>query len=82
MRETPASEFIKTDIKGYKAVEKESNYAGLKQKWIIIESKARKESDLKRLEKKILKDAEKANSLLTSLISEKYENRTEIKSGI
>ncbi len=79
VRETLDSEFIKTDREGYKAVEKESNYAGIKQKWIIIESKARKESDLKQLSKKILKDAEKANSLLTSLSQKKYENRTEIK---
>jgi len=79
VRETPDYEFIKTDREGYKAVEKESTYVGIKQKWIIIESKARKQSDLKRLEKKIIKDAEKANSLLTSLSPKKYENRTEIK---
>ena len=79
VRETPASEFIKTDIEGYKAVEKESNYGGIKQKWIIIESEPRKKSDLKQLGKKILKDEEKANSLLTSLSQKKYKNRTEIK---
>ena len=79
VRETPDSEFIKTDREGYKAVEKESNYAGIKQKWIIIESKARKESDLKQLDQKILKDEEKAQALLSSLSQKKYENSTEIK---
>ena len=79
VRETPDSEFIKTDREGYKPVAKESNYAGIKQKWIIIESKARKESDLKQLSKRIIKDEEKANSLLSSLSQKKYENRTEIK---
>ncbi len=95
IRETPDSEFSKTDIEGYKAVEKahrprrgflgvrteqaESNYAGIKQKWIIISSEPRKTSDLKQLAKKIIKDEEKANSLLTSLSQRKYENRTEIK---
>ena len=79
VRETPDSEFIKTDREGYKAVEKESNYAGIKQKWIIIESAARKQSDLKQLSKKIIKDEAKANSLVTSLSQKKYENRTEIK---
>ena len=48
-------------------------------KWIIIESTARKESDLKQLSKKITKDEEKANLLRTSLSQRKYENRTEIK---
>jgi transposase len=95
VRETRDSELIETDREGYKAVEKahrprrgflgvrteqaESNYGGIKQKWIIIESAARKESDLKKLAKKILKDEEKANSLLTSLSRRNYENRTEIK---
>ena len=79
VRETPSSDFSKTDREGYKAVEKESNYGGIKQKWIIIESESRKESDLKQLAKKILKDEEKANSLLTSLSRKNYENRAEIK---
>ncbi len=79
VRETPDSELTETDREGYKAVEKESNYGGIKQKWIIIESATRKESDLKQLAKKILKDEKKANSLLTSLSRKKYKNRAEIK---
>ena len=79
VRETPSSDFSETEIEGYKAVEKESNYGGIKQRWIIIESESRKESDLKQLAKKILKDEEKANSLLTSLSRKNYKNRTEIK---
>ncbi len=95
VQEIPDSKFIETDREGYKAVEKahrprrgflgvrteqaESNYAGVKQKWIIVLSAARKESDLKQLSKKIIKDEEKANSLVTSLSQRNYENRTEIK---
>ena len=45
-------------------VVKESNYGGIKQKWIIIESASRKESDLKQLSKKFAKDEEKANSCI------------------
>ena len=78
VRETPSSDFTKTDREGYKAVEKESNYGGIKQKWIIIESETRKESDLKQLAKKILKDEEKANSLITSLSRRKYQNKAGI----
>ncbi len=80
VRETPDSEFIETDRAGYKAVEKESNYAGIKQRWIIIESQARKESDLKKISEKLNKDEEKAKALVKSLSKRKYENRTEIKS--
>ena len=79
VRETPESELIETDREGYKAIEKESNYGGIKQKWIIIESATRKEADFKKLAKKILKDEEKANSLLTSLSRKNYQNRAEIK---
>ena len=79
VRETLDSEFSKTDIEGYKAVEKESNYGGIKQKWIIIESETRKESDLKQLSKRIVKDELKANSLVKSLSQKKYKNRTEIE---
>ncbi len=79
VKETPDSEFIKTDKEGYKAVEKDSNYGGKTQKWIIIESRSRKESDLKHLSKKLAKDEEKANSLVNSLSKKKYENKTEIK---
>jgi transposase len=57
----------------------ESNYGRIKQRWIIIESTARKKSDLKQLEKKLLKDEEKSQALVKSLSKKKYENRTEIK---
>ena len=79
VRDIPEYQLIDLDIKGYKAVEKESNYGGIKQRWIIIESTARKKSDLKQLEKKIIKDEEKAQALVKSLSNKKYENRTEIK---
>ena len=79
VRETPESQFVETDREGYKAVVKESNYGGINQKWIIIESASRKESDLKQLSKKLAKDEEKARALVNSLSKRKYENRTEIK---
>ena len=79
VRETPESQFVETEREGYKTVVKESNYGGIKQKWIIIESASRKESDLKKLSKNFAKDEEKANSLVNSLSQKKYENRTEIK---
>ena len=79
VKEIPDSEFIDTELEGYKAVEKESNYAGVKQKWLIFLSENRKESDLRQLAKRVIKDEEKANSLVTSLSQRNYENRTAIK---
>ena len=79
VREIPESELADTDLKGYKAVARESNYGGIKQKWLIIESLTRKKSDLEKLEKKLSKEREKADSLVKSLSRKKYENQTEIK---
>ncbi|MDJ0718916.1 MAG: IS1634 family transposase [Prochloraceae cyanobacterium] len=79
VKEIPESEFADTDLEGYKAVERESNYGGIKQRWIIIESQARKESDLEKLSKNLTKNEEKARSLVKTLSQKKYENRTEIK---
>ena len=83
VKDTPDYEFIETEREGYKAVEKahrprrgflsvrteqaESNYGGIKPKWIIIESASRKESELKQLSKKLAKDEEKASCLVNSL---------------
>ncbi len=37
VRDLPESQFNETDIEGYKAVERESNYGGIQQRWIIID---------------------------------------------
>lgn len=79
VREIPEYELADTDLEGYKAVEKESNYGGIKQRWLIIQSETRKKSDLEKLDKKLSKDEEKARALVKTLSQKKYENRTEIK---
>lgn len=40
-----------TTIKGYRVAEVESNYGGIKQRWILVESSARMKSDQKKLSK-------------------------------
>jgi transposase len=40
-------------IKGYSLKESPSEYAGIEQRWILVESQARRNSDLKQLAKKI-----------------------------
>ncbi len=40
-------------IKGYSLKESRSEYAGIEQRWLLIESQARRDSDLKQLAKKI-----------------------------
>jgi hypothetical protein len=51
----PESELNASSLKGYKWAEKRVNYAGIEQRWLVVESAARKESDLCKLSQKIAK---------------------------
>ncbi len=66
------SEFIKSQINGYSYVVKESNYADIRQRWLIVESEARKKSDLRQLEKRIHKSEISATSQLKKLQREEF----------
>ena len=52
VRNLSNEEFISSEIEGYSYQEVESNYARIKQRWLIVESQSRKESDLKKLSEK------------------------------
>ena len=71
----------KSTIEGYSWQEVESNYGGIKQRWLLVESQKRKESDKRKLLSKIEKENEKATKHLNSLIKQKFtssEGATEI----
>lgn len=42
-----------SSTKGYRVAESSSEYGGIKQRWLLVESEQRRKSDLKRLDKKI-----------------------------
>ena len=56
----PESEFVESRIDGYSYVEKEVTYGGIKQRWLVVQSKARRKSDLDKLSKKLLKHQKKS----------------------
>ena len=64
-------------IEGYAYKEIESNYAQIKQRWIIVESQARKKSDLEKLEKKIIKEYQLISKKLVSLAKKDFESEVE-----
>lgn len=66
------SELVKSQISGYSYVVKESNYASVKQRWLVVESEARKKSDLRQLEKRIKKSEINATSQLKKLQKEQF----------
>jgi len=61
-------------LEGYKWKEEIVNYAGIKQTWLIVESKKRKESDLRQLEEQIKKAKERVEKLLKELNKEKFNS--------
>lgn len=66
------SELVKSQIKGYSYVVKRSSYAGVEQRWLVVESDARKKSDLCQLEKRIQKLELSASSQLKKLQRERF----------
>jgi transposase len=68
---------VKLQKKGYKWKEEMVTYGGIKQRWLIVESESRKESDLQKLEQKIKEEEEKARKILKKLEKEELDNPSE-----
>ncbi len=68
----PEKELNKSQVKGYSWKEVESSYGGIQQRWLVVESQKRKESDLRRLSQNIEKEQEKASKELRSLMRQKF----------
>ncbi len=58
-------------------MEKTSNYGGISQRWLVVESEARAKSDLASLSKKILKEKEILEKKVAKLFKKKFEKPTE-----
>ncbi|MDJ0595592.1 MAG: IS1634 family transposase [Pleurocapsa sp. MO_226.B13] len=71
------SELTNSEIPGYSWVERESNYGGIRQRWLVVKSEARTESDKKSLEKKITKESESIQKKLTKLSQKRFQSKTE-----
>lgn len=70
-------EFTKSELKGYSYQEIENNYAGIKQRWLVVESQPRKESDIIKLEQKINKESQLLSQKLASLSKKDLESKVE-----
>ena len=68
----PESEFIDSTIPGYKLGSKTENYAGIEQRWLVVQSQERRESDLRKLTQKITKAESKAVLDLKKLSQERF----------
>lgn len=66
------SEFSDSELSGYKLREEIVTYAGIEQRWLVVQSEERRESDLKKLSQKVVKAEEKAAKELKKLSQDKF----------
>ena len=72
VQEIDGSNLNSSQINGYRYQELSKTYGGIEQRWLIVESQLRLESDLKSLEKKIQKERAEVDKTLRSLKYEKF----------
>jgi transposase len=65
-------DFVPSQIKGYRWSLHKSNYAGIEQRWLVVESESRRKSDLKRLNKKLEKSETQAGKQLRELCQQRF----------
>jgi transposase len=64
--------FMASELVGYRIAECCGDYGGIKQRWLVVESEARTQADLKQLEKRLGKQLELAQSQLRQLSQQEF----------
>lgn len=72
MSQLPDEVFQNSEIEGYSFFSRRSDYAGIEQRWLVVESDSRKESDLKQMNKKIERGSEIAQKRLKRLCQQEF----------
>ncbi|MDJ1185916.1 IS1634 family transposase [Roseofilum casamattae] len=67
-----SAQFTLSQTEGYSYREVGKTYAGIKQRWLIVESEERRKSDRKQLEKKIEKEFREAEKVLVELTCQRF----------
>lgn len=61
-----------SQIKGYRWSQHQSNYGGIEQRWLVVESVARRQSDRGKFEKNLEKSEKGSNKKLRDLCKQKF----------
>jgi transposase len=72
IHELDAQQFVATGMPGYRIAERDSLYGGVPQKWVIVESEARKQADIKQLQTSLDKLEQQLNQQLTQLCAQDF----------
>ncbi len=75
----PSKQFHESEQEGYNFIEKRVNHSAVEQRWLLVESAARKKADLAKLEQKIEKEALKIQKALSSWNRRKTKSLSEKK---
>lgn len=65
-------DLVQSQIKGYRWSQDKSKYGGIEQRWLVVESEARRQSDLRKFAKNLEKSEKGANKKLRELCSVKF----------
>lgn len=66
------NEMVISRLAGYRIASCRRSYGGIQQRWLLVESHQRQESDLKQLAKRIVKQLDKAQAALRKLSQQQF----------
>jgi transposase len=78
----PETEFADSNLPAYKLASKTVNYPGIEQRWLVVQSQERRESDLGKLSQKITKAQSKAVEDFKKLSPEKFACEADAIKGL
>jgi transposase len=63
---------VQSQIDGYSYVDKKVSYAGIEQRWLVVQSHLRRKSDLRKLSQNIEKSLKSTEAKLKTLSQERF----------
>ena len=72
LQNTADEALVATQMAGYRVAALTRQFVGIEQRWLVVESEARKASDLKHLAKQITEQQKKANAQLQKLSRKRF----------
>jgi transposase len=78
----PELEFVDSNLPAYKLASKTVNYPGIEQRWLVVQSQERRESDLGKLSQEVTKSQSKAVEDLKKLSPEKSAGEADAIKGL
>jgi transposase len=79
VKELTISDLIDTQLPGYKIACRNSQYGGIAQRWVIVESQARKQADIKQLYRTIEQLEKRLNQQMSQLSHQNFRCEADVR---